>query len=70
MKLVAGFYDLDPQEHTRAIMRLLVYVGRYGHQDWEKLERRTIRELNMFAEEIHSILEEENKANRVQTDGV
>jgi hypothetical protein len=59
-----------PGEHLRAIARLMAYCGRYGHQDWARLERRSIRELNMFAEELNTLLREEAEANRVQTDGV
>lgn len=46
--------------NEKRIWKMLAYVGRYGNQPMNVLRQMPMREINLLAQELGRILEEEN----------
>lgn len=48
-------------DRRRAIMRLAVFCGRYGHQQRDQLMRWTMEDLQDYAAELEALLRDEKE---------
>ena len=62
--------SLAYEEYGRAhqITRLYAYLGRYAHQDMGSMREMTTAELSMLARAVSALLQDENAANKADTD--
>jgi len=53
-------------------MKLVAFLGRYGHQQYESVKHLSMRQLVLLAQSLNELLREENDAmrSRMETDGV
>ena len=51
------------------IFQLYAFLGRYAHQQIDQLDKRTMKYLMEFAEQVGELIEEEAAASRIETDG-
>ena len=62
--------DFSKVNRRSQILKLVAFLGRYGHQQAQSVLSMPVTEMMEFASEVANLIEEENWKNRMETDGV